>query len=194
MHPKSWHCLKREREKWERKGLICGIYRDCKKTCSRYFLCLWSDNFFRKIFIPDISLPRAKYETTSFTTSCVNISPKLAGSEVIPKCIQNSHKLSFCLILHNQSIYCNWHLRVWPRYLIMKSQTRNGNEIKHFDFLSLAYSFPETLFSIDAQKPMCLPLASGLNRRVRKLDLGSVCFAIVSARLTGTYCQHIFSL
>ena len=76
----------------------------------------------------------------------------------------------------------------------MKSQTRNGNEIKHFDFLSLAYSFPETLFSIDAQKPMCLPLASGLNRRVRKLDLGSVCFAIVSARLTGTYCQHIFSL
>ena len=43
-----------------------------------------------------------------------------------------------------------------------------------------------------------LPLASLVEgkrfEKVRKLDLRLTGFVIVSARLTGTYCQHIFSL
>ena len=61
----------------------------------------WGENEIRNfvISVSDNASCFAKNETTSFGTSCVNISPKLAGSEVIPGYIQNSRKLSYNSIL-----------------------------------------------------------------------------------------------
>ena len=68
-------------------------------SCNIFYLLMFC---YPLVLILDIlDLLRAKYETTSFVASYVNISPKLAGSKVIPKCIQNSQKLSCNSILHN---------------------------------------------------------------------------------------------
>ena len=75
--------------------LVMYFILQCILLSNAFYLVMYFILLFDLVWlIFNISLLRAKYETTSFGASYVNISPKLAGSEVIPECIQNSHKLS----------------------------------------------------------------------------------------------------